>query len=247
MALDIKTTPRKNRGFNDFGNERVVPLHSTYSLPVANFLLACSQPMPKSRREVQSPADVASTFGFIGFAIAETGATNTRYTERGPAPARTRNLVLQFLGETVMYNYVGAIPYGHWWGFIVKGVAITDIFALNSEEYGSYNIQADEPNRIEACVGQDERSQLSRVPLQYIPWWDRKGNHRRPTMEELMYYDDFGCQRIGIYQEVGFITDTMDMRDGAISARTAFSANAALNSGALRVNLHVKRGMKSQG
>jgi hypothetical protein len=247
MSMDIAKAPRKNVGINDFGKGRIVPLHSVYSLAVMNFLLHCSQPMPKTRADVLSAADVKSLFGFVGFAIAETGATNTRYTDRGPAPARTRNAVLQFLGETVMYNYAGQIGYGHWWGWIIIGVPTENIFALNSEEYGTYNIAADDPNRVEACVGQDEVSQLSRCPLQYIPWWDRKGNARRPTMKELMYIDDFGLQRIGIYEEVGFITDVMDLRDNATISRTPFSANAAINSGALRVNLHVKRGIKSSG
>ena len=242
MAIELSPTPGsggKTTGANGFGLDRAIPRHSVYALAVVNYLLHCSQGFPESVDDVVSVARVMDSFRFVGFAAAESGASETRYLDpAASSPARTRNVVLQMAGELQMRNVVGHVPYGHWFGFIVKGVPIDEIYAQNSSETPSYNINASEPNQIEVCVAQDGR-RLSQVPIQFVPWYDTKRNHRHPRMEELVYYDDFGLQRIGKYIEVGFITDEPQRRDLATIARTPFSANAALHSGALRVNIMI--------
>jgi hypothetical protein len=247
MALDLAPPPvqRVNAGSNTFGTHRPLPTHAVYPLATMNFLLKCSQLWPDNFDAVPSPEKAMSSFGFVGFAIAETGATKTRFLQR-EGRNRTRNVVLQFSGETKMNNVVGKArdAYGKWVGFIVKGVNDSEIYAMNSEQTPSYNINAAEPNSIQTCVPRDPRKQLSQNPIQFIPWMDRTRNNRFPRLEELTYYDDFGCRRFGKYVEVGFITDEYQSRDQAIISRTPFSANAALNSGALRINIRMTRGVR---
>jgi hypothetical protein len=244
MSLDFAPTKtaRTNLGSNTFGTQRPLPQHSVYSLPIVNFLLHCSQAMPDTIDDVTSVERVMASFGFVGFAISESGANKTRYA-MAEDRTKTRNVVLQFAGETKMNNVVGKIGYGHWFGFRVMGTPVDEIYALNSEETPSYNINADEPNQIQGCVAKNGK-QLTRNPIQFLPWFDRTKNNRFPRMEELTYFDDFGLRRIGKYIEVGFITDEYQSRDQSIISRTPYSANAALNSGALRVNIRMTRGVR---
>jgi hypothetical protein len=245
MAINMPKVPKPgvNRGANAFGLTTGLPLHSIYSLPVVNYLLHCSQKFPDTFDEITSIERVESSFGFVGFAIAETGANQTRYIQT-PTRTKTRNIVLQLAGETKVNNVLGDIAYGHWFGYIVKGVPIEEIFAQNPDEYPSYNIDPSEPNKVEACVARDG-SRLSLNPIQIIPWFDRKGDSRYPRTDELAYYDDYGCLRYGKYHEVAFVTDHYTRGDRAFIDRTPFSANANLHSGALRANINVSRGIKS--
>lgn len=245
ISLDIAKNIKENKGSNHLGLDRPMAMHSLFSLPVVNFLMHAAQKFPTSLDKVMTPQRMLASFGFIGICISEMGAKDTRFAMNSSSSAIARLINLQFMGETKVYNYwdCDETSYGHWVGFILKGVSVTDIYAQNSQEIASYNIDAADPNKVEAIVAPDG-VRMSENPLQYIPWRDRLYNNRIPSDEELAYIDDYGVQRKGVYIEVGVITDVYQKRDSSIAARSPFSANASLHCGSVRINLHMKRGCR---
>jgi hypothetical protein len=244
MALETAKRPRKNLGSNTFGLNRALPLYSIYPLSVVNYLLHCSQPFPQTIDDVCSIERVLASFQFSGIAISESGATSTRFTNGTDNPPRNRNVVLQFAGETKIANFFGAVPYGHHIGIKVMGRPVDEIYALNSEETPSYNIDAENPNSIRLCVAKDGE-RLSLNPIQFIPWYDAKTNETRPRLEELAYNDDFGNRCYGTFIPIGCITDEYTKRDKSIIERTPYSLAASNDSGALRININMERALRN--
>ena len=81
-----------------------------------------------------------------------------------------------------------------------------------------------------------DKSALSNVPIQYVPWHDENGMSDEPDLGELEYRDDFGICRMGTFIRVGTVIQVYDeVANEAFISRAPFSVAATVKSGLLRI------------
>lgn len=205
--------------------------HAGYSLAIANYILAVSQPFPASFAEVMTPQMILTNFRFAGIVAAEEGATKSQYVDKPDAHIH-RNIVFTVQGEADVFNYWGDAKYGQRVGLIVKGVPLKNIFAHHYLDVGSYNIDAVEPAAIRAL----NKTALSNNPLQFVPWFDDEGMANEPSPGELEYVDDYGVMHLGVYIPVGTVIQVFGEVANKIHIERAWvSAAATVSAGMIRI------------
>lgn len=202
-----------------------------FVLPVANYLMAANQPRPTSPADVVTPAQMIETFKMLGVAASEEGGRETlrsEYTENGVL----RNVVVTMGGEAfTVNNCFGKGGAGCKVGFIVKAVPISDVWAVNPRDHGTFNLVASKPDAVVAL----NLNLVARNVIQRIPWLGAPGVEA-PSHEELLYVDDFGVEHTGIFEPFGSLMQKHGEFGSDLEIDRAWcSANACQNAGQLGV------------
>ena len=211
-----------------------MPEVKAYTLPVLNYLLATEQTRPLSLAEVVETDFVLDRYKLVGVPVGEEGQLTTKNFERGTNNV-ARNLALVLTGPAVVFNYWPGAQLGSMVGFILRGVPLRHIYAINERDRGSYNISADKQMEVRKL----DTAVVSQCPLQLVPWYDPKGMARVPPLSDLLYIDEFGVERKGEFIPFGYFLQLFQSQlpDSVVSERAPFSMAATAASGTCRVDL----------
>jgi hypothetical protein len=184
---------------------------------------------------------VLERYKLLGIPVGEEGQLKTKNYERSTNNV-ARNLALVLTGPATVYNYWPGAQLGQTVGFIVRGVPLRHIYAVNERDAGSYNVDPDKPMEIRRL----DTSVLSQRPLQLVPWYDANGFSDTPSYSELHYDDEFGVERKGVFIKMGKFLQLLrsQLPDEATSSRAPFNMAATAESGTCRVDFDAMSDMR---
>ncbi len=201
-----------------------------YDVTTANWLMATEQPRPTNPEDVVTPQELMTKYRLTGSGASDEGHQYRQNGEDRNVALTARNVVVNHGGEALqLYNFWGAVPYAHMVGFILKGVSMSNIWALNPHNIGTYNLSANTPNAVQAL----NTKLLADVVLQFVPWKSPLSGDT-PKLADLVYYDDFGVQRLGIWIPFATVLQTHgDLGHDDDIDRAPFSIASAHRAGKL--------------
>lgn len=205
-----------------------------YTLPACNLMLARMQRKPSSLAEQFSPTKALATFSFMGSVYTDQGAKVNALVDHF-SNERSRNIVAALMGPVDMFNLWDRPRETSKQYFVVKGVRLDKIRAHLNAEPGTYNTDAANGQ----SVYQVDSAASAKVVIQILPFNGR--DRGKPEREDLLYEDNFGRSCLGLYIEVGYITQIYEdaRKIAAPSAFRAFSAHSLAKSGRVEMNLQI--------
>jgi hypothetical protein len=219
-------------------NAAPIPGIRIYDIVTGNWMMAMDQPKPNTLADVLTAKDLMEKYQIFGAGVTDEGH---RYNQGGgerPHALNQRNIVAIHGGEAIqVWNYWGTIEYAQVVGFVLKGVYVNDIWALNPREAGTFNLSSNRPNSVVRL----ETSQLAHVLLQFVPW-KSSASADTPSLRDLAYTDDFGVERFGIWIPFGTVLQTHgDHADPFHIERSTCSVASAVQSGKLTMIISRKQ------
>jgi hypothetical protein len=201
-----------------------------WDIVTANWLMATEQPAPQTIADVITAQEMMTKYRIIGSGASDEGHQYAQGGRERMHALTQRNIVANLGGEALqVWNFWGEIPYAQRVGFILKGVPIDSIWAFNPRQPGSYNLSANHGTTTE----QLDSSAVAKVLLQFVPWMS-KASGDTPKYQDLLYHDDFGVARLGIWIPFGTVLQTHGQLGNQDDIQAApFSIAAAHRTGKL--------------
>lgn len=203
-----------------------------FDIVTANFLMSLEQKKPNTVSEVCVAADLLAKYRLRGVGTSDEGHRISDTVGEHNHALVGRHVVATQGGEALnVYNMWGALAYQRTVGFIFKGVPVEQIWNSNPRNAGSYGLDAGAPNKSRVI----NRAEIADVVLQYVPWMSDKF-HDAPSHAELLYRDDFGVERQGIWVPFGVMMQTHgEIGDVEAIERSWCSKSAAVAAGQISI------------
>jgi hypothetical protein len=209
---------------------------NVYSITDANLVMALNQKKPENPYEVTKVAEIMQKFRIIG--VCETDSGNYEGPLGPRRAAGHRNVVVTLAGITnSCFNiWPRQLFYGQWLGFILKGVPKPEIFVDSVHNNGTYQLDPRNPQ-----VVMELPQDTPKVLLQYVPWCGATQSSTMPETSELVYLDDFGVERMGVFIPFGrFMQYHKSIGDLDDIERAINSKSAAVSAGSVIILLSPK-------
>lgn len=182
--------------------------------------------------------EVMRSYSFIGLAGGEEGQTYLDMDDMDrPATNTNRVIAITLQGKENGTNHWGRNLQPHQpVGFLIKRVPLSHIVASNADVSGSFNVNPASPGDVQVV----DPTIYTSTPFQVVPWYDKKGMRKEPTIAERSYYGLHGEICIAEYifagsffQYIGPVGSDVHIQRASRSVASSFAA------GQVRLDLNV--------
>ena len=236
IRMNAYEVPHGKGGAFHEANSGTWPVQDAAPLAATNMLLASLQTPPESIDKVYTVEDALSTFALKGGIKTDNGPSTWPTSNASSAASEmahsSRNLVVLRKGDVQIYNYwsSGEMAMGQDLYLLLKGIPVSSIRGGLGAKPLSYNVSSSNPT----SVCELDTTRHADVVLQFIPWVPT-ATKGEPTHKDLVYYDDFGVERVGVGLRVGTLLEKLPGKGYGSPPNVAFSEAAAITAGPLRI------------